>query len=207
MPGPRKGGDATKEQSLPHQAKWSKRPGEDHKILETTEPQGSDRDWVRVYALYDEGVNAGLTGNYRLAMDRLAKSSRLIAEGTHFSGQGLTMEAMINFELGRTAEFSNNPVMAIESYEKCLKVNPDFTDASWRLVLLLLRRGQPDAALEQAQAAANRHPHDARAQMVLALVRQRNGFTAGTNDAQEKEDRLQPLLPAETTNPVPLPGE
>lgn len=159
------------------------------------EPVVQSSGFSKIYALYDQGLNARLVGNLGDAVNQLKKAARLVRMEPRPLGKPLTMEAMIDYELGQAAEADNNLPLAVESYEECLKADPRHIDASVHLSGTLLRAGQPLMALMKARDAVERNPQEPRAHAILAVALEKNGFA---DDAKLERQKAQHLLKFKT---------
>ena len=140
----------------------------------------------KIYALYDQGLNARLVGDYHTSVAKLEELAAMIRDG-HLSP---TMAAMSQFELGLSAEADNQYQVAIDAYNRSLKLNPRDTNSSLRLSVLLLKTGQPALALVRAKDAVQRMPNDAAAHLALSVALQKNGFSADSKSERERAKQL-----------------
>lgn len=140
-----------------------------------------------IYHLYDKGVNERLEGRYDDAMKTL-----LEANNSYTSTQkNLTLEAMINYELGQAAESNNNYSLAADAYGRTLRIKPNMIDASVRLASLLMKAGHPELALSRAREAVAMYPNDPRAHEILSLILEQTGSNA---DAKVERDSTKTLI-------------
>lgn len=144
---------------------------------------------ARVYALYDQGLNAGLSGDAQTAVNRLTEAAAMMREVKPKLSP--TMESMVNYELGRAAERSGQYQVAINAYTQCLQLSPRDTDATARLSSLLIRAGQPMMALMKARDVLQRAPNDPYAHMILSVVLMQSGYP---EDARVERDKANMLL-------------
>lgn len=141
---------------------------------------------ANVYRLYDRGVNERLMG-----LDAQATTTLRQASNAYSSAQrGLTLEAMIDYELGQAAEASNNFSVAADAYARSLRIKPNLIEASVRLTSMLMKAGQPQAALSKARDSVAMNPNDPRAHQILALVLDNNGLNADAKIERESAERL-----------------
>lgn len=139
-----------------------------------------------VYRLYDRGVNERLMGLNEQATKTLREASNAYSSAQ----RGLTLEAMIDYELGQAAEASNNYSVAADAYARTLRIKPNLIEASVRLTSMLMKAGQPQAALRKARDSVAMNPNDPRAHQILALVLDGNGLDADAKIERESAERL-----------------
>jgi tetratricopeptide (TPR) repeat protein len=139
-----------------------------------------------VYHLYDRGVNERLMGHYERATKTLREASNAYTS----SRSGLTLEAMIDYELGQAAEASNNYQVAADAYARALRIKPNLIEAAVRLTSMLMKAGQPQAALSRARESVSMNPNDPRAHQILALVLDNNGLNADAKIERDSAERL-----------------
>ncbi|MBS1956871.1 MAG: hypothetical protein JST89_21970 [Cyanobacteria bacterium SZAS-4] len=141
---------------------------------------------ANVYRLYDRGVNERLEGRYEQATKTLREASNSYSSAQ----RGLTLEAMIEYELGQAAEASNNFSIAADAYSRSLRIKPNLIEASVRLASMLMKAGQPQAALSRARDSVASNPNDPRAHQILALILDNNGLSGDAKIERESADRL-----------------
>ncbi len=141
---------------------------------------------ANVYRLYDRGVNERLEGRSEQATKTLREASNSYSSAQ----RGLTLEAMIEYELGQAAEASNNLSIAADAYSRSLRIKPNLIEASVRLASMLMKAGQPQAALSRARDAVAMNPNDPRAHQILALILDNNGLSGDAKIERESADRL-----------------
>ncbi len=139
-----------------------------------------------VYRLYDRGVNERLLGQYEQATKTLREASNAYTS----SQRGLTLEAMIEYELGQAAEANNSYSLAADAYARSLRIKPNLIEAWVRLTSMLMRAGQPQAALSRARDSVASNPNDPRTHQILALVLDGNGLNADAKIERESAERL-----------------
>ncbi|MFN8553988.1 MAG: hypothetical protein U0103_21140 [Candidatus Obscuribacterales bacterium] len=154
-----------------------------------------------VYRLYDRGVNERLAGQYEQATKTLREASNAYSSNQ----RGLTIEAMIDYELGQAAEACRNYSVAADAYARSLRVKPNLIEASVRLTSMLMRAGQPQAALTRARESVAMNPNDPRSHQILALVLDSNGLNADAKLERDSADRL--LRSRSTLNYTDVPTE
>ncbi len=141
---------------------------------------------ANVYRLYDRGVNERLEGRYEQATKTLREASNSYSSAQ----RGLTLEAMIEYELGQAAEANNNFSIAADAYSRSLRIKPNLIEASVRLASMLMKAGQPQAALSRARDSVSMNPNDPRAHQILALILENNGLSGDAKIERESADRL-----------------
>ncbi len=141
---------------------------------------------ANVYRLYDRGVNERLEGHYEQATKTLREASNSYSSAQ----RGLTLEAMIEYELGQAAEANNNFSIAADAYSRSLRIKPNLIEASVRLASMLMKAGQPQAALSRARDSVAMNPNDPRAHQILALILDNNGLNGDAKIERESADRL-----------------
>ena len=144
------------------------------------------------YKLYDEGVNARLSGNNQLSVARLKEAGEKLSSTKSYqkSGHASTLAAHIQFELGLSAEAARDWKLAKESYIRCLAIRPSYTPASLRLVEILVKAGATDMALSAARDAVSNSPRDPRAFLVLSTVLRLKGEKEESRKAEDSAKRL-----------------
>lgn len=161
---------------------------------------------ANVYRLYDRGVNERLEGRYEQATKTLREASNSYSSAQ----RGLTLEAMIEYELGQAAEANNNLSIAADAYSRSLRIKPNLIEASVRLASMLMRAGQPQAALSRARDSVASNPNDPRAHQILALILDNNGLSGDAKIERESAERLlrskstinYPDVPTENVEPT-----
>lgn len=141
---------------------------------------------ANVYRLYDRGVNERLEGRYEQATKTLREASNSYSSAQ----RGLTLEAMIEYELGQAAEANNNFSIAADAYSRSLRIKPNLIEASVRLASMLMKAGQPQAALSRARDSVASNPNDPRAHQILALILDNNGLSGDAKIERDSADRL-----------------
>jgi hypothetical protein len=170
---------------------------EEAKIPEPVAPNTQDASSLtHVYRLYDEGLNARLSGNYELATRKLLEASNSYVS----TKSGLTLEAMIDFELGQAAEAGGNVSVAADAYTRCLRIKPNLIEASFHLSSMLMKAGELKAALGRARETVAANPADPAAHELLALVLDKSGLG---EDAKLERNKAQVLLHSQ---PLPNPA-
>ena len=153
----------------------------------------------KAYALYDEGINARLSGNYKGAIASLSKALDMVPSNAHGGPSLLALN--MEYELGQAAEASGDYALSARYYARAVADRPNFTEAFVHLATVLARNGQPIDALRAARAAVEHNPNDPRAHTILSIMLARNGLKA---DAQSEKMRAQSLLGSNThLGPVP----
>lgn len=119
---------------------------------------------ARSYALYDQGVNQRILGNYGAATEKLAEAVSLMdqARSNQRDGATSTLQAMTFYELGLAAEADGDFILARDSYAHCLRARPDYVEAYLHIVSMLAGQGQLPLAMTWLKEGARACPHDAR---------------------------------------------
>ncbi len=177
-----------------------KSAGKNEQVIEPPVAVGKDRveaDNVRsvlsrAYRLYDQGLNSRLNGASPTAVKQLDESRRLYEDARRYQSRGVpsTAEYLVHFEMGRAAEVAGDVSTARDSYARCLKVKPDFINASVHIITLLARNKQLPLALVWAKQAADKDPLEPRAHMLLALVLRKLGESQKADSEIQKAENL-----------------
>jgi tetratricopeptide (TPR) repeat protein len=127
------------------------------------------------YALYDQGVNERLKGNYGLSTDKLTEAVKLIDQASSIGrdGRPSTLASMVFFELGQSAEADGDLGLARDSYVHAIKAKSDYVEAYLRLVNVLANGGKLHQALNWLKDGLRESPHDPR---LNAMLEQLGGF-------------------------------
>lgn len=144
-------------------------------------------DMERAYLIYDQGITDWLSGNYSQAAKQISKSYEIY---NGFHGSRDVLDPIFLFDLGQTAELAGDITLAKNSYQRCLRRRPDFSDACVRLTSILTRNGETALALVYARRLADKKPQDPRAQFLLATILDRAGFSAESKIARENYARI-----------------
>ncbi len=153
---------------------------------------------ANVYKLYDRGVNERLEGRYEQATKTLLEATNSYSS----TKKGLTLEAMIDYELGQAAEASNNYSVAADAYSRSLRIKPNLVEAAVRLASMLMKAGQPQAALSRARESVAVNPMDPRAHQILALVLDKNGLSDAAKAENDTAMRLMRSGSSVNTDPI-----
>ncbi|MBZ0189744.1 MAG: tetratricopeptide repeat protein, partial [Candidatus Obscuribacterales bacterium] len=148
------------------------------------------------YLLYDAGINARIAGDNALAISKLEEAWRKFDEnkGYQKGGQSSTVISLVHYELAQAAEAQGDFSRARDSYARCLKVRPTYTQASVKLVHLLARKGQLELALATAKEACQASPKDPRGHLLVALMLDKLGRST---DAKQSDQEAESLLRVE----------
>jgi tetratricopeptide (TPR) repeat protein len=153
---------------------------------------------ANVYRLYDRGVNERIEGRYEQATKTLLEATNSYSS----TKKGLTLEAMIDYELGQAAEANNNYSVAADAYTRSLRIKPNLVEAAVRLASMLMKAGQPQAALSRARDAVAINPMDPRAHQILALVLDKNGMSDAAKAENDTAMRLMRSGSSANTDPI-----
>lgn len=157
---------------------------------------------ARSYALYDQGINERLRGNYGSATDKLAESVNLLdqARSNQRDGGASTLESMVFFELAQAAEADGDFIFARDSYAHCLRAKPQYVEAYLRIVSLLASQGQLPLAMNWLKEGLKECPHDPRLNDLSTVL---STFMGGYKPALERD----PEPVTKPVGPETLPSE
>ncbi|MBC7997602.1 MAG: hypothetical protein IAF58_06655, partial [Leptolyngbya sp.] len=144
-------------------------------------------DMERAYLIYDQGITDWLSGNYSQAAKQISNSYEIYSG---FHGSRDVLDPIFLFDLGQTAEAAGDLTMAKNSYQRCLRRRPDFSDACVRLSSILTRNGETALALVYARRLVDKKPQDPRAQFLLATILDRAGFSDEAKIARDNYARI-----------------
>lgn len=147
-----------------------------------TDPEPRRRNYALIgqaYHLYDQGLNEHLVGNYGSALDKLTEASSLLdqARSNQRTGVPSTMEAMVFYEMGQTAEQDGDVRLARDSYAHCVKACPTFVEGYLRVSSLLAREGNLALAENFAREGEASCPGDARLAQLVNLIETKKSET------------------------------
>jgi tetratricopeptide (TPR) repeat protein len=157
---------------------------------------------ARSYALYDQGINERLRGNFGSSTDKLAESVNLLdqARSNQHNGGASTLEAMIFFELALAAEADGDVILARDSYAHCLRAKPHYVEAYLRIVSLLATQGQLPLAMNWLKEGLKECPHDSRLNDLSTVL---STFMGGYKPTLERDAEA----PTKAVGPETLPTE
>lgn len=157
---------------------------------------------ARSYALYDQGINERLRGNFGSSTDKLAESVNLLdqARSNQHNGGASTLEAMIFFELALAAEADGDVILARDSYAHCLRAKPHYVEAYLRIVSLLATQGQLPLAMNWLKEGLKECPHDSRLNDLSTVL---STYMGGYKPTLERDAEA----PAKAVGPETLPTE
>lgn len=157
---------------------------------------------ARSYALYDQGINERLRGNYGSATDKLAESVNLLdqARSNQRNGGASTLEAMVFFELAQAAEADGDFTLARDSYAHCLRAKPQYVEGYLRIVSLLATQGQLPLAMNWLKEGLKECPHDPRLNDLSTVF---STYVGGYKPALERDP--EPIT--KPVGPETLPSE
>lgn len=147
-----------------------------------TDPEPRRRNYALIgqaYHLYDQGLNEHLVGNYGSALDKLTEASNLLdqARSNQRTGVPSTLEAMVFYEMGQTAEQDGDVRLARDSYAHCVKACPTFVEGYLRVSSLLAREGNLALAENFAREGEAICPGDARLAQLVNLIETKKSET------------------------------
>ncbi|MDQ5934446.1 MAG: hypothetical protein QG574_1752 [Cyanobacteriota bacterium erpe_2018_sw_21hr_WHONDRS-SW48-000092_B_bin.40] len=157
---------------------------------------------ARSYALYDQGINERLRGNYGSATDKLAESVNLLdqARSNQRDGGASTLESMVFFELAQAAEADGDFILARDSYAHCLRAKPQYVEAYLRIVSLLASQGQLPLAMNWLKEGLKECPHEPKLNDLSTVL---STFMGGYKPALERD----PEPVTKPVGPETLPSE
>lgn len=140
-----------------------------------SDPEPRRRNYALIgqaYHLYDQGLNEHLVGNYGSALDKLTEASNLLDQARSHQRTGVpsTLDAMVFYEMGQTAEQDGDVRLARDSYAHCLKACPTFVEAYLHVANLLAREGNLALAENFAREGETNCPGDARLAQLVKLI-------------------------------------
>ena len=101
-------------------------------------------------------------------------------------------DPLVQLTVGQIFEAGNNPDQAALAYGRALAADPGFTPARVANVQVLVRKGQNEAALADAQKIVQEMPSNAQAQLVLGRLYLRKADWPGAVGALEQAVKLAP---------------
>ncbi|MDZ4832972.1 MAG: hypothetical protein SGJ27_04150 [Candidatus Melainabacteria bacterium] len=155
--------------------------------------ESSYQTMARAYRLYDEGINARISGDFNSAVGKLNESHKLFnnTRGYQRTGESSLQEALVHYELGQACEGAGDILSARDSYVRCLNIRPTMVEASIRLVSMLATAGQWQLALAKAKDAVQLNPNDPRAHHLMSLTLDKTGHK---NEARAEAQKAKQLL-------------
>lgn len=144
-------------------------------------------DLERAYSLYDQAIGKRLSGNAEEALNDMIAAYDVYHDYQAVNG---ALEPMLLFDLARTAEEAGNLTLARDTYQKCLRLKPGFSEACISLTGLLVREGNHPLALVHARKLAETRPNDPRASMLLSMLLKKTGLTEEAKQEESKARRL-----------------
>ena len=181
-----------------------------HPAETDTEPKGTDMpermnpSFGKAYALYDEGANARISGNYPLAISCLGRALAMVPANSH--GGPSVLQLNMEYELAQSAEASGDMALAARYYARALSDRPNFTEASVRLATVLARSGKYAEALRTARAATQRSPNDPRTHAILTVLLEKTGALEEAKSEKSKTRSLMANVRAIDTAPLVPPN-
>ncbi|HEY9681978.1 MAG TPA: tetratricopeptide repeat protein [Oculatellaceae cyanobacterium] len=153
------------------------------------EPERLNPSYGKAYALYDEGANARISGNYPLAISCLGRALSMVPANSH--GGPSVLQLNMEYELAQSAESKGDFSLAARYYARALADRPNFTEAAVRLCTVLARAGNYTDALKSARAAVQRSPNDPRTHAILAVILEKTG---GVDEAKAEKLKTRSLM-------------
>lgn len=153
------------------------------------EPERLNPSYGKAYALYDEGANARISGNYPLAISCLGRALSMVPANSH--GGPSVLQLNMEYELAQSAESKGDFSLAARYYARALADRPNFTEAAVHLCTVLARAGNYTDALKSARAAVQRSPNDPRTHAILAVMLEKTG---GVDEAKAEKLKTRSLM-------------
>ena len=155
---------------------------------ENQETPSEYHDFQKAYALYDEGTNARLAGNYSEAISCISRALSMVPSNAHGGPSVLVLN--MEYDLAQAAESSGDLQLAARYFARALSDRPNFPEASVHLARVLAQNGKFDEALRAARDGVARSPSDARTHSMLALLLGKNGQSTEANIENRKAQSL-----------------
>ena len=168
------------------------------------EPERMNPSFGKSYALYDEGANARISGNYPLAISCLGRALAMVPANSH--GGPSVLQLNMEFELAQSAEAHGDMTLAARYYARALSDRPNFTEASVRLATVLARAGNYPEAIRAARAAVQRSPNDPRTHAILTVLLEKTGAVEEAKSEKMKTKSLMANLYTIDTAPLVPPN-
>ncbi len=153
------------------------------------EPERNNPSYGKAYALYDEGANARISGDYALAINNLGRALATVPANSH--GGPSVLQLNMEYDLAQAAEAQGDMALAARYYARALSDRPNFTEAAVRLATVLARAGNYGDATKAARAAVLRSPNDPRTHAILSVILEKSGFS---DEAKIEKQKTKALL-------------
>jgi hypothetical protein len=167
------------------------------------EPERLNPSYGKAYALYDEGANARISGNYPLAISCLGRALSMVPANSH--GGPSVLQLNMEYELAQSAESKGDLALAARYYSRAVADRPNFTEAAVRLCTVLARAGSYTEALKAAKAAVQRSPNDPRTHAILAVILEKTGSADEARAEKMKTKSLMANIHSIDTAPLVSP--
>jgi predicted Zn-dependent protease len=168
-----------------------------------TEPERLNPSYGKAYALYDEGANARISGDYPLAISNLGRALAMVPANSH--GGPSVLQLNMEYDLAQAAEAQGDMALAARYYARALSDRPNFTEAAVRLATVLAKAGNYGDALRAARSAVQRSPNDPRTHAVLSVLLERAGSPDEAKTEKQKSKALMANIKLLDTAPLVSP--
>jgi Flp pilus assembly protein TadD len=167
------------------------------------EPERNNPSYGKAYALYDEGANARISGNYALAITNLGRALATVPANSH--GGPSVLQLNMEYDLAQAAEAQGDMALAARYYARALSDRPNFTEAAVRLATVLARAGNYGDATRAARAAVLRSPNDPRTHAILSVILEKSGSVEEAKIERQKTRALMANIHSLDTAPLVSP--
>jgi hypothetical protein len=167
------------------------------------EPERLNPSYGKAYALYDEGANARISGDYPLAISNLGRALAMVPANSH--GGPSVLQLNMEYDLAQAAEAQGDLALAARYYARALSDRPNFTEAAVRLATVLAKAGNYGDALRAARSAVQRSPNDPRTHAVLAVLLEKAGSPDEAKAEKSKSKALMVNVKSLDTAPLVSP--
>lgn len=167
------------------------------------EPERLNPSFGKSYALYDEGANARLSGNYALAIANLGRALAMVPANSR--GGPSVLQLNMEYELAQAAEAQGDFALAARYYSRALGDRPNFTEAAVRLATVQARAGNYSEAMKTARAAVQRSPNDPRTHAILTVILEKCGSKEEAKIEKAKTKSLLSNIHSIDTAPLSAP--
>jgi hypothetical protein len=167
------------------------------------EPERFNPSYGKAYALYDEGANARISGDYPLAISNLGRALAVVPTNSH--GGPSVLQLNMEYDLAQAAEAQGDMALAARYYARALSDRPNFTEAAVRLATVLAKAGNYGDALRAARSAVQRSPNDPRTHAVLSVLLEKAGSPEEAKSEKQKSKALMANIKSLDTAPLVSP--
>jgi hypothetical protein len=167
------------------------------------EPERFNSSYGKAYALYDEGANARISGDYPLAISNLGRALAMVPANSH--GGPSVLQLNMEYDLAQAAEAQGDMALAARYYARALSDRPNFTEAAVRLATVLAKAGNYGDALRAARSAVQRSPNDPRTHALLSVLLEKAGSSEEAKSEKQKSKALMVNIKSLDTAPLVSP--